>query len=143
MTEAWGQQVVVDNRPGASATIGALVVAKASPDGYTLLVADNGTHAIAPTLYGAKLSYDVFRDFTLITLAATFPAVIVLHPSVPATTAQEFVALAKSQPGKFTYSSAGTGNGSHLTMELFRTAAGGLDMLHVPYKGGAPATSSV
>ena len=142
--ERVGQQVVVENKPGAGGTVASGTIAKGTaPDGYTLLVADNGTHAIAPTLYGAKLSYDVFRDFTLITLAATFPAVIVLHPSVPATTAQEFVALAKSQPGKFTYSSAGTGNGSHLTMELFRTAAGGLDMLHVPYKGGAPAVQAL
>ncbi|NDH60327.1 MAG: tripartite tricarboxylate transporter substrate binding protein [Alphaproteobacteria bacterium] len=142
--ERVGQQVVVENKPGAGGTVASGTIAKGTaPDGYTLLVADNGTHAIAPTLYGAKLSYDVFRDFTPITLAATFPAVIVLHPSVQATTAQEFVALAKSQPGKFTYSSAGTGNGSHLTMELFRTAAGGLDMLHVPYKGGAPAVQAL
>jgi tripartite-type tricarboxylate transporter receptor subunit TctC len=112
-------------------------------DGYTLLVADNGTHAIAPTLYGSKLTYDVFKDFTPITLAAAFPTVILMHPSVPAANAKEFVALVKSQPGKLTYSSAGTGNGSHLTIELFRTAAGGLDMLHVPYKGGAPAVQAL
>ena len=138
-----GQQVVVENRPGAGGTVGSALVAKSAPDGYTVVVADNGTHAIAPTLYGARLSYDVFKDFTPIMLAATFPTVIMLHPSVPAATAKEFVALAKSQPGKFTYSSAGTGNGSHLTMELFRSAAGGLDMVHVPYKGGAPAVQAL
>ncbi len=144
LSERVGQQVVVENKPGAGGTVASGAVAKsAAPDGYTLLVADNGTHAIAPTLYGAKLSYDVFKDFTPITLAATFPTVILLHPSVPATTPKEFVALAKSQPGKLTYSSAGTGNGSHLTIELFRTAAGGLDMLHVPYKGGAPAVQAL
>ena len=144
LSERVGQQVVVENKPGAGGSVASGVVAKsAAPDGYTLLVADNGTHAIAPTLYGAKLSYDVFKDFTPITLAATFPTVILLHPSVPATTPAEFVALAKSQPGKLTYSSAGTGNGSHLTIELFRTAAGGLDMLHVPYKGGAPAVQAL
>ena len=141
--ERIGQQVVVENRTGAGGTVGSALVSKSAPDGYTLLVADNGTHAIAPTLYGTKLSYDVFKDFTPITLAATFPTVIMIHPSVPAQNAKEFVALVKSQPGKLTYSSAGTGNGSHLTVELFRTAAGGLDMVHVPYKGGAPAVQAL
>ncbi len=143
LTDRLGQQVVVENRSGAGGTVGSALVAKAAPDGYTLVVADNGTHAIAPTLYGAKLPYDVYRDFTPITLAATFPTVIMIHPSVPARTVQEFVALAKSQPGKITYSSAGTGNGSHLTVELFRAAAGGLDLVHVPYKGGAPAVQAL
>lgn len=143
MGDRIGQQVVVENRPGAGGTLGSTMVSKAAPDGYTLVVADNGTHAIAPTLYGAKLNYDVFNDFTPITLAATFPTVIMIHPSVPAQNAREFVALAKSQPGKLTYSSAGTGNGSHLTVELFRAAAGGLDMVHVPYKGGAPAVQAL
>jgi tripartite-type tricarboxylate transporter receptor subunit TctC len=143
LSEKIGQQVVVENRAGAGGTVGSALVSKSAPDGYTLVVADNGTHAIAPTLYGAKLSYDVFKDCTPITLAATFPTVIMIHPSVPAQNATEFVALAKSQPGKLTYSSAGTGNGSHLTIELFRTAAGGLDMLHVPYKGGAPAVQAL
>jgi tripartite-type tricarboxylate transporter receptor subunit TctC len=140
--ERIGQQVVVENKPGAGGTVASGMVAKSPPDGYTLLVADNGTHAIAPTLYGSRLSYDVFKDFTPITLATRFPTVILLHPSVPATTPQQFVALAKSQPGKFVYSSAGTGNGSHLTLELFRAAAG-LDMMHVPYKGGAPAVQAL
>lgn len=141
--ERINQQVVVENRPGAGGTLGSALVAKSAPDGYTLVVADNGTHAIAPTLYGTKLSYDVFKDFTPVMLAATFPTVIVIHPSVPASNAKEFVALAKSQPGKFTYSSAGTGNGSHLVLEMFRTAAGGLEMVHVPYKGGAPAVQAL
>ena len=141
--ERLNQQVVVENRPGAGGTVGSALVSKSSPDGYTLVVADNGTHAIAPTLYGPKLAYDVFKDFTPITLAATFPTVIIMHPSVPAQDVKEFVALAKSQPGKLTYSSAGTGNGSHLTVELFRAAAGGLEMVHVPYKGGAPAVQAL
>jgi tripartite-type tricarboxylate transporter receptor subunit TctC len=139
LTERIGQQIVVENRAGAGGTVASAMVSKSPADGYTLVIADNGTHAIAPTLYGAKLQYDVFKDFTPITLAARFPTVILIHPSVPARTPRDFVALAKSQPGKLTYSSAGTGNGSHLTIELFRAAAGGLDMLHVPYKGGAPA----
>jgi tripartite-type tricarboxylate transporter receptor subunit TctC len=143
LSERIGQQVVVENRAGAGGTVGSALVSKAAPDGYTLLIADNGTHAIAPTLYGAKLPYDVFRDFTPITLAATFPTVIMIHPSVPAQNVQEFVALVKSQPGKLSYSSAGTGNGSHLAVEMFRAAAGGLDMVHVPYKGGAPAIQAL
>jgi tripartite-type tricarboxylate transporter receptor subunit TctC len=143
ISDQLGQQAVVENKPGAGGTVACGMIAKSPPDGYSVVVADNGTHAIAPTLYGAKLSYDVFKDFTPIMLAAKFPTVIMLHPSVPAATPKEFVALAKSQPGKFTYSSAGTGNGSHLTMELFRAAAGGLDMVHVPYKGGAPAVQAL
>lgn len=143
ISEQIGQQAVVENRPGAGGTVGSALVSKSAPDGYTVVVADNGTHAIAPTLYGARLSYDVFKDFTPIMLAAKFPTVIMLNPSVPAATPKEFVALARSQPGKFTYSSAGTGNGSHLTVELFRAAAGGLDMVHVPYKGGAPAVQAL
>jgi tripartite-type tricarboxylate transporter receptor subunit TctC len=143
LSERIGQQVVVENRPGAGGTVASGQVAKSAPDGYTLVVADNGTHAIAPTLYGSRLQYDVFKDFTPITLAATFPTVVMVHPSVPAKTPKEFVALVKSQPGKLTYSSAGTGNGSHLTLELFRTAAGGLNMVHIPYKGGAPAVQAL
>lgn len=141
--ERLGQQVVVENRVGAGGTVASGQLTKIAPDGYTLLVADNGTHAIAPTLYGSKLGYDVFADFTPVTLAASFPNVILVHPSLPARTPQELVALAKAQPGKLTYSSAGTGNGSHLTVELFRMAAGGLNMVHVPYKGGAPAVQAL
>ena len=143
LSERIGQQVVVENKAGAGGTVANAMVAKSAPDGYTLVVADNGTHAIAPTLYGTKLQYDVFKDFTPITLAATFPTVIMVHPTVAAKTPKEFVALVKSQPGKLTYSSAGTGNGSHLTLELFRAAAGGLNMVHVPYKGGAPAVQAL
>ena len=143
LSERIGQQVVVENKVGAGGTIAVAFTAKAPPDGYTLVVADNGTQAIAPGLYGPKLQYDVFKDFSPITLAATFPAVILIHPSVQAQTPKEFVALVKSQPGKFTFSSAGTGNGSHLALELFRSAAGGLDMVHIPYKGGAPAIQAL
>jgi tripartite-type tricarboxylate transporter receptor subunit TctC len=143
LSERIGQQVIVENKVGAGGTIAVAFTAKAPADGYTLVVADNGTQSIAPGLYGPKLQYDVFKDFSPITLAATFPAVILIHPSVEAKTPKEFVALVKSQPGKFTFSSAGTGNGSHLALELFRSAAGGLNMVHIPYKGGGPAVSAV
>jgi tripartite-type tricarboxylate transporter receptor subunit TctC len=143
LSERIGQSVVVENRPGAGGTIASASVARSAPDGYTLLVADNGTHAIAPTLYGAKLQYHAVRDFTPITLAAMFPTVLLVNAAVPARTAQEFIALVRAQPGKLTFSSAGTGNGSHLALELFRYAAGGLDMVHVPYKGGAPAIQAL
>jgi tripartite-type tricarboxylate transporter receptor subunit TctC len=143
MSERLNQQVFVENKAGAGGTLGSAIVAKSPADGYTMVVADNGTHAIAPTLYGAKLQYDVFKDFTPITLGATFPTVIMIHPSVPAKTIPEFVALVKREPGKLSYSSAGTGNGSHLTMEMFKAAAGGLEMVHVPYKGGAPAIQAL
>lgn len=140
--ERLGQQVIVENRTGAGGTVGSESVARSAPDGTTLLVADNGTHAVAPTLY-AKLPYNVFRDFTPIMVATSFPTVILLHPSVPAKNAPEFVVLAKASPGKYTFASAGTGNVSHLALELFRLAAGGLDMVHVPYKGGAPAVQAL
>ncbi|MFZ9405871.1 MAG: Bug family tripartite tricarboxylate transporter substrate binding protein [Burkholderiaceae bacterium] len=143
MTDRIGQSVVVENRTGAGGTIACTTVARSPADGYTLVISDTGTHAIAPQLYGNRLQYDVFKDFTPITLAATFPTVILVHPSVSARNVQEFVALAKSQPGKITYSSAGTGNGSHLALDTFRHEAGRLDMIHVPYKGGAPAIQAL
>jgi tripartite-type tricarboxylate transporter receptor subunit TctC len=142
LSERLGQQVIVENRAGAGGTVASESVARSAPDGYTLLVGDNGTHGIAPTLY-AKLPYKVPADFTSITLAATFPVVLMVHPAVPAKNVAEFVALAKSQPGKLTYSSAGTGNGSHLTVDMFLNAAGNLQLVHVPYKGGAPAVQAV
>ena len=142
LAERLGQQVVVENRAGAGGTVASEYTARSSADGYTLVVGDNGTHAVAPTLF-TKLPYKVPGDFTSISLVATFPTVIVMHPSVPAQNVAEFVALAKSQPGKLTYSSAGTGNGSHLTVDMFLQAAGNLDLVHVPYKGGAPAVQAV
>jgi tripartite-type tricarboxylate transporter receptor subunit TctC len=142
LAERIGQQVIVENRAGAGGTVASEITARSAADGYTLVVGDNGTHGVAPTLY-SKLPYKVPGDFTPITLAATFPTVIVMHPSVPAQSVAEFVALAKSQPGKLTYSSAGTGNGSHLTVDMFLQAAGNLELVHVPYKGGAPAVLAV
>jgi tripartite-type tricarboxylate transporter receptor subunit TctC len=141
LSERIGQQVVVENRAGAGGTVGSEFVARTPPDGYTLLLGDNGTHGVAPTLY-TKLPYKVPSDFTSIALGATFPTVIMVHPSVPANNVRELVALAKAQPGKLAYSSAGAGNGSHLTVDMFLQAAGGLQMVHVPYKGGAPAVQA-
>src|SRR5262245_10399174 len=112
LSERVGQQVVVENRAGAGGTVGSEYTARSAPDGYTLLVGDNGTHAVAPTLYSG-LPYKVPADFTSITLGASFPTVLLVNPAVPAKNVAEFVALVKTQPGKFTYSSAGTGNGSH------------------------------
>jgi len=142
LSERLGQQVIVENRAGAGGTVASEHVARLAPDGYTLLVGDNGTHGIAPTLY-SKLPYKVPGDFTSITLGATFPTVLMVHPSLAAKNAAEFIALAKAQPGKLTYSSAGTGNGSHLTVDMFLQAAGNLQLVHVPYKGGAPAVQAV
>jgi tripartite-type tricarboxylate transporter receptor subunit TctC len=142
LSERIGQQVFVENRAGAGGTVASEFTARSAADGYTIVVGDNGTHAVAPTLF-SKLPYKVPGDFTSITLAATFPTVIVIHPSVPAQNVTEFIALAKAQPGKLTYSSAGTGNGSHLTVDMFLQAAGNLEMVHVPYKGGAPAVLAV
>ncbi len=141
LSERLGQQVVVENRAGAGGTVGSEFVARSTPDGYTLLVGDNGTHGIASTLY-AKLPYKVPADFTSVTLGASFPTVLLVNPAVPAQTIAEFVALAKAQPGKLSYSSAGTGNGSHLAVDMFLQAAGGLQLVHVPYKGGAPAVQA-
>jgi tripartite-type tricarboxylate transporter receptor subunit TctC len=143
LSERIGQSVVVENRTGAGGTIACAGIARAPADGYQIVVADTGTHAIAPQLYGSRLQYDVFKDFTPVSLSTMFPTVLLLHPSVPAKTVQEFVALVKSQPGKLTFSSAGTGNGSHLAQTVFLHAAGGLDMIHVPYKGGAPAIQAL
>jgi len=136
LTERWRQQVVVDNRPGAGGNIGADVLAKSSPDGYTLMM---GTIALAISagLY-SKLPFDVYKDFSPVTLVASVPMILVVHPSVPARSVKELIALAKSRPGQLTFSSAGNGTPSHLAGEMFRTMTG-TDMVHVPYKGGAPA----
>jgi tripartite-type tricarboxylate transporter receptor subunit TctC len=135
----WGQPVLVDNRAGAGGNIGSEVTAKAAPDGYTVVLAPS-SHVTNSALY--KLPYDPIRDFTPISQVAYYSLVLALHPSVPATTLAELVALAKAQPGKLTVASAGNGTPTHLAAELFRIAAG-VDLLHVPYKGAAPATTDL
>ncbi|MBI2319436.1 MAG: tripartite tricarboxylate transporter substrate binding protein [Betaproteobacteria bacterium] len=131
--ERWGRQVVVENKPGANSSIAAEFVAKAAPDGYTLLVTDNSTTAINPFLY-AKLPYDAERDLVPVTLAARAPLFLAVHSSMPVNTFQELVALVKSKPGQFTYGSSGIGSTHHLCMEFLKSSLG-LAITHVPFKG--------
>jgi tripartite-type tricarboxylate transporter receptor subunit TctC len=137
LTEIWGQQVIVDNRPGAGAIIGVEAVAKAAPDGYTIGIADTGPLAINPALY-PKLPYDPARDFAPVTLLAKLPFILVVNPSLPVHNVAELVALAKSKPGQINYASVGNGSAVHLATELFKTRAG-INLTHIPYKGSAPA----
>ncbi len=140
LTEAWGQQVLVDARPGAGGNIAIEMGARAAPDGYTLLLV-SPTIVINPSLY-KKVSYDPIRDFAPITLVGTLPNMLIVHPSVPARTVRELIALAKARPGQLQYSSAGYGSSTHLAGELFRSMAG-INIVHVPYKGGAPGMTAV
>ena len=141
MSENWGQPAVVENKPGASGNIGSELVAKSPPDGYTLLVGSVSTHAMNPFLM-PSMPFKGVDDFTTIALAAYVTNVLVTHPSVPAKSVPELVALLKAQPGKFAYASAGNGSPNHVAAELFRRLAA-VDMLHVPYKGGGPATAGI
>jgi tripartite-type tricarboxylate transporter receptor subunit TctC len=136
LTQAWGQPVVIDARPGASGNIAAEHVAKSAPDGYTLYV-PYGTHTVNPSLF-AKVPYDPIRDFTSITLISKQYNSLVVHPSIPAKSVKELIALARNAPRKLTYASSGTGAAGHLGMELLKQLAG-VDMVHVPYKGSAPS----
>ena len=140
LSKRWGQQVIVDNRPGAGATIGTDVVAKSPPDGYTLLLASQ-TNAIAATLY-RKLPYDPVEDFAMISLIGREPGVLVVNPSLPVKTLQEFVAYAKAHPGQVDYASSGNGSGQHLFMAMLASMTG-MSLSHVPYKGSAQATTDL
>ena len=133
----WGQTVIVENKGGAAGMIGADMVAKAKADGYTLLMGNIGTQAINPSLY-KKMPYDAATAFVPITLVAELPLAMMVNPAVPAKTAREFIALAKSEPGKLSYSSSGAGGAPHLAAEMFKEATGTF-IVHVPYRGGGPA----
>ena len=141
LAEIWGQPVVFDNRAGAGGAIGFEIAAQAPNDGYTLAMGSISTLAVIPSM-PRKPRYDPLVDFAPVSLVSTSPYVVTLHPSVPARTLKELVALAKAKPGSLSFASSGTATGIHLTTELFKMIAG-IDMVHVPYKGGAPATTDL
>jgi len=140
LTETLGQTVVIDNRPGANGNIAYEMAARAVPDGYTFVLAAAGV-VINPSLY-REVRYDPLRDFAAITHGISVPNILIVHPSVPANSVSELVALAKSRPGKLAFASAGNGTTGHLALELFKQRAG-IDVVHVPYKGGGPALAEV
>jgi tripartite-type tricarboxylate transporter receptor subunit TctC len=141
LSETWGRQVIVDNRPGAGGNIGSDLVAKATPDGYTLLMGTVGTHAINPSLY-KNMPYDHVKDFAPVILVAGVPNVLVVNPSLPVHSVPELIAYAKANPGKLNFASSGNGTSIHLSGELFK-AMTGVEMTHVPYKGSAPALTDL
>ena len=141
LAEAWGQQVVIDNRAGAGGNIAAEIVAKSPGDGYTLLLGNNSILATNAALY-AKLSFDPVRDFAPVILVASQPNILVVHPSLPVKSVKELIALAKSKPGQLNYASSGSGAAAHLSGELFKVMAH-VDLVHIPYKGAAPALNDV
>ncbi|MEO8347028.1 MAG: tripartite tricarboxylate transporter substrate-binding protein [Betaproteobacteria bacterium] len=141
LTEMWGQSVVVENKPGAGGNIGADLVAKSPPDGYTILLGALSTHAVNPNLY-AKMPYDAVRDFAPITLLATTPNVLVVNAATPINNVKEFIAWTKANPGKLAFGSGSNGSAGHLAGELYKVETG-TDAVHIPFKGGAPATQAL
>jgi tripartite-type tricarboxylate transporter receptor subunit TctC len=139
-TDAWGQPSFVENKPGGNTLIGSDFVAKAAPDGYTLLVVAF-PFAVTPSLIKA-MPYDTLRDFAPVILAAQSPNLLVVNPQLPVKSVGELIALAKAQPGKLSYASTGNGSSNHISMELFKSMAG-VDILHIPYKGSAPAVTDL
>ena len=141
LAEALGQPFVVENRTGATGNLAADAAARAAPDGHTLMLGSTGTNAVNPALY-ANLAFDPVRDLTPVSIVATSPSALAVHPKVPAQDVRELIALARSQPGKLTYASAGSGSSQHLSAELFKQQAG-VDIVHVPYKGAAPGITDL
>ncbi|HET7595638.1 MAG TPA: tripartite tricarboxylate transporter substrate binding protein, partial [Burkholderiales bacterium] len=139
--ERLGQNFLVDNRPGAAGAIGAELAARSAPDGYTLLMGSSGPMVLNPLL-NPKLSYDPLRDFTPVALVTTMPFLTVVHPSLPARSVKELIALARARPGQLNYASPGSGSSTHLAMELFKAMAR-IEIVHVPYKGVAPAATDL
>jgi tripartite-type tricarboxylate transporter receptor subunit TctC len=141
LSEKWGQPVVIENRGGAGGNIGVKAAADAEPDGYTIILGVQGTHAVNPSLY-ANPGFDTLRDFAPLTLVANTPNILVVHPSVPAKTVAELIAYAKANPGTLNYATPGNGTPSHLATEMFKSMAG-VDLTHVPYKGSGPALTDM
>lgn len=141
LSKQLGQQVIVENKPGAGTTIAGDFTVKSAPDGYTLWLQDITTHAINANLY-SKLPYDSIKDFTYVAMVASTPLMLVVHPSTPAGSVKELIALLKANPGKYSYGSSGNGTIVHLSAEMLKSAAG-VDALHVPYKGSNPATAAI
>ncbi len=141
LSEAWKQQVIVDNRPGAGGVLGVEIVLRAPPDGYTLLFGTSGSLALAPALQ-PKLPYNVFKDLAPIVLAVVNPQILVVHPSLPARNVNDLIKLAKSKPGQINYASVGPGSPNHMGMELLKSMSGA-NLVHIPYKGTAPAVTDL
>jgi tripartite-type tricarboxylate transporter receptor subunit TctC len=141
MGRALGQQFVIDNRGGAAGTLGARAVAKSTPDGYTLMVGHSGVFGVAPSLY-TNAGYDPRKDFAPVGLIASFQQILVVHPSLPVHSVKDLLALARKEPGKITYATAGIGSGSHISTELFNSMTG-IKLTHIPYRGSGPAQSDL
>ncbi len=141
LSDAWGYQFVIDNRPSAGGIVGVELVARAVPDGYTLLFGTGGSMAIMPAL-GTKLPYDVVKDFAPISLVVINPQILVFHPAFPPNSVKELVAYAKARPGTINYASVGPGSPNHLGVEMLKSMAG-IDLVHIPYKGTAPALTEL
>ena len=136
LADAFGQQVVIDNRPGAGGMIGAELAARASPDGYTLMMASI-SHTVLPSMH-KKLPYDIVKDFAPVSMLVSFPFLLLVHPALPAKSVTELIAFAKAKPGQINYASGGNGSTAHMAAELFKSLTG-INVVHVPYKGTAPA----